>query len=410
MKSFKVVVSSRVRIAWKAYSGHSPVSLSNCESYEDPTMRTVSRNMLTCPQRALRTVATLGALLLPLCAFAQLHVVPLTTPHAKGNDDTSLKFPLVTGGSEQADQRINTWLQVSQLQKLPGRYQKSPFEEIEPKGDSPLGTTSLDYSVNANTRGYLSLSINGEYDSASINMFDSRYNFDAQSGNPLTLPDLFSPQGLAKFTRQVRVARLKMVDRYLAELAAQPPSDPDQNSNEHRVLSQCRSDLAAEKENLRGTDFSLTKDALSLSRDCALSHYDQATADDDGPLVTTYRFQALAGLLSDYGRCLLIDQRTDCTNPHPDPSWGILHGTLDGRYPITLVYGTPAGDGYFYDKFGKYIGLDGGLEADGTVRLRESPEHGPDTRFVLKHQADGSVTGTWTQDSTHKTLAVALHP
>lgn len=376
-----------------------------------PTIRTVSRTIPKRPRSAIfdrmRIAAALCALALPLGAFAQLHVVPLTAPHGKNDDDNSLKFPLVTGGSEQANQRINTWLQVSQLQKLPGRYQKSPFEDIELKGDTPPGISSLDYSVNANTRSYLSLSINGEYDSASVNMFDSRYNFDAQSGNPLTLLDLFSPQGLAKFTQQVRTARLKMVDRYLAELAANPPADPDQNTEDHRILSECRPDLLT--ENLSGTDFSLSKEALSLSHDCALSHYDQAIA-DYGPLDTTYRFQALASFLSDYGRCLLIDQRTDCVNPHPDPSWGILHGTLDGRYPITLVYGTPASDGYFYDKFGKYIGLDGGPEADGTVRLRESPEHGPDAHFILKYQPDGSVTGTWTQDGTHKTLAVVLHP
>jgi hypothetical protein len=380
-----------------------------------PTITTVSHTMPRCLRRAIfkrtRTAAVFCALALPLGAFAQLHIVPLTTPHAKSDDGTPLKFPLVTGGSEQADQCINTWLQVSQLQKLPGRYQKSPFEDVELKGDSPPGISSLDYSVNANTRSYLSLSINGEYDSASVNMFDVQYNFDAQSGNPLTLTDLFSPQGLAKFTQQVRTARLKTVDGYLAKLAvkpANPPSDTDQNTDIHRIFSECRSDLAT--ENLRAIDFSLTRNALSLSRDCALSHYDQATTEDYGPIVTTYRFQELASLLSDYGRCLLIDQRADCVNPHPDPSWGILHGTLDGRYPITLIYGTPASDGYFYDKFARYIELTGGVEADGTVRLRESPEHGPDAHFVLKRQADGNVTGTWTQDTTHKTLAVALHP
>jgi hypothetical protein len=373
-----------------------------------PVIRIVSCITPKTALNRIRAAAALCVLALPSGAFAQLHVVPLTAPHTQSADDNSLKFPLVTGGSEQADQRINTWLQVSQLQKLPGRYQKSPFEDIELKGDTPPGTSSLDYSVNASTRSYLSLSINGEYDSASVNMFNSQYNFDAQSGNPLTLTDLFSREGLVKFTQQVRTARLKAVDGYLAKLAAQPQSDADQSSDIHRIFSECRPDLV--KETLRGTDFTLTKDTLSLSRDCALSHYDEASTEDYGPIVTSYRFQALASLLSDYGRCLLIDQRTDCVNPHPDPSWGILHGTLDGRYPITLIYGTPASDGYFYDKFGKYIELSGGLEADGTVHLRESPEHGPDAHFALKHQADGSVTGAWTQDGTHKTLAVALHP
>lgn len=355
-------------------------------------------------------LALICALALPLGAFAQLHVAPLP---AKSDDASNFVFPFVTGGSEQADQRINTWLQVSQLQKLPGRYKKSPFEDIEPQGDSAAGTQSLDYKVSANTRSYFSLVVSGEYDSASVNLFSIEYDFEAHSGNPLTLPDLFSAEGLARFTQRVHAAHMREVNRYLASLGpatANPQTDDDENKNNaRRIFSDCRSALANEK--LRGNDFSLGKDTLSISLECAQSHYDQATTDEEfGPIVTTYRFQALAVMLSDYGRCLLIDQRADCVNPHLDPSRGILHGTLDGRYPITLVYGTQGNDGYFYDKFGKFIELSGGLEADGTVRLRESREHGPDAMFVLKRREDGTVTGTWTQKDTGRTLAVELHP
>jgi len=55
-------------------------------------------------------------------------------------------------------------------------------------------------------------------------------------------------------------------------------------------------------------------------------------------------FRSLAPWLSDYGRCVLVAQREDCVNPRVDVSRGILHGTPGGRYPITLVYGSPAGD------------------------------------------------------------------
>ncbi|WP_266160257.1 hypothetical protein, partial [Dyella silvatica] len=119
----------------------------------------------------------------------------------------------------------------------------------------------------------------------------------------------------------------------------------------------------------------------------------------------------LSDLLNDYGRCLLIDQRSDCQYVRHDHTSGIFHGSLDGRYPITLVFVRPGSgySGYSYDKFGKLIELSGGLKEGGAYHFAEQAEKGPSADFVLQRQPDGSLKGNWTQQGKSKPLSVELH-
>ena len=363
--------------------------------------------------RGAGRLACLAACAAPLIAHAQLRVDALKEPRPGGS---AISFPVVASSNEAVAQRINTWLQASQLRKLPGRYRKDAFDDIVPAKENGLGVTSLDFGVTANTRAYLSLSVSGIYQSASIQEFGFEYNFDARSGAPLALSDLFTQQGLVRLTAQVRAARLAKIDSYLDGVAksagvagvasaAGGNEDPAPAEDTRRMYESCRARVAGDA--LDDMDFSLTKTALRLSRDCASSHYEAALA-GNGPLVTEHPFQKLAGMLSDYGRCLLVEQRGDCANPRRDAPRGVLHGVMgDTRIPITVVLGAPTEDGYFYDKYGRFIALQTRLTADGALHMHESADGGA-AEFVLKRQPDGSFKGTWTQAKTGKALTVEL--
>jgi hypothetical protein len=351
----------------------------------------------------IRTLAGLFCSLMVGQALAQLHVDSLNDTQG----DVSLKFPLVKGGDAAATQRINTWLQVTQLRKIPGKYRQHPFEDIVPQHGSTQGVDALDYAVKGNTPSYLSLEIEGEYVGASVNPFSLSYNFDTKSGELITLQDVFSPQGLTQFTQRVRAKRLKRLDDYLAK--AKRDGSVDDGGDAMKMYTTCRERFAA--DDLTAGHLNLSKDTLTLSADCATTHYQQAVADDLGAFENSYPFSTLKDLLSDYGRCVLIDQRTDCHYVRHDRSSGIFHGSLDGRYPITLVFVQPGYgySGYSYDKFGKLIELSGGLKEDGTYHFSERPEKGPSAEFVLRREQDGSLKGSWTQQGKSKSLSVELH-
>lgn len=347
--------------------------------------------------------AMLAVGLLPLAAWAQLRVQALS------DSGGELRIPQVAGGDAAAVQRINTWLQVSELQKLPGHYRKSPFEDMELKPGDTTGVSSLDYTVQSNTPGYLSLQVQGEYDAATVNTYSFTYNFDARTGRSIMLSDLFTPAGLEKLRAELRASRRQQIDAYLAQLP-QPgdtQDDPAETEAERQMYSACRDTVA--HDDLASDELTLGKDKLQLSMDCATTHYEQAVEDGLGPLQDSYAFAALREQLSDYGRCLLLERREHCPQPPRTLAAGLWHGSLGGRYPITLAYGLPGADGYFYDKFGQFIPLEGGLQADGSLRLDENPDSGPKAEFRLRLQPDGSLKGDWLQQGTGKTLAVELH-
>lgn len=355
----------------------------------------------------LRAVVCLFCSLMAGQALAQLHVEGLKD----SSGDDSLKFPLVKGGDAAATQRINTLLQVTQLKKFPGKYRQSPFEDITPQKDSPSGVDELDYTVNASTPSFLSLNIQGEYIGASVNPFSLNYNFDIKSGEPIALQDVFTSQGLTQFVQRVRTKRLKRLDDYLSKSSSKSSrkSGDDDQGDATQMYAECRKRFAT--DDLSFSLMSLSKDSLTVSADCATSHYQQAVMDELGTFDNSYPFAALHDLLNDYGRCLLIDQHTDCHREGSAPQSGVFHGSLDGRYPITLVF-TPSGygsSGYAYDKFGKFIELSGGLEEDGAYHFSEQPDKGPSAQFILRRQADGSLKGSWKQDGKDKSMSVELH-
>jgi hypothetical protein len=340
-------------------------------------------------------------------ALAQLHVDSLKD----SSGDATLTFPLVKGGDTAATQRINALLQVTQLKKFPGKYRRSPFEDIVPQQDSPAGVDALDYTVNGSTPSFLSLNIQGEYLGASVNPFSLDYNFDIKSGESIALQDVFTAQGLTQFVQRVRAKRLKRLDDYLSKTSskASSKSDADDQGEAAQMYAECRKRFAT--DDLSFNSLSLSKDTLTVSADCATSHYQQALMDELGTFDNKFPFAALHDLLNDYGRCLLIDQHTDCHRAGTAPQSGVLHGSLDGRYPITLVF-TPSGygySGYSYDKFGKFIELGGGLKEDGAYHFSEHPDKGPSAEFVLKRQADGSLKGSWKQAGKDKAMSVELH-
>lgn len=347
-------------------------------------------------------------LLAALPASAAFQIEPIQATHPNGS---GYRFPLLSDKTPAA-QNINTWLQATSLQKMPGRYTKSAFEEIWPQEDDGWqGVNSMDFGVTSNEPGFLSLSISYEYSAAYSSMHHQSYNFDAQSGQPVQLTDLFTPQGLQWLRQQASEQRVKRIEDFLAgksqDKDIQLRTEPEEAEEQKQIYQNCLPYVR--EDDLRYNDLVLEKDSLALVREQCAPHVVQAL-DDLWEYRNTWRYDALAAQLSDYGRCLLVEKRTDCPRDAATLSAGVWRGSLDGRYPITLVLDRAeadgsAGGGYFYDKYARYIELGGQRDEQNTLRLRESGP--PPATFELSPSA-GGLSGTWQQEGG-KALPIELH-
>lgn len=354
-------------------------------------------------------------LLLPLLAIALpvLADVRIDDLTAKRSDWETYRFPLLVGDSP-AIGKINTFLHARELAALPGRFSKSPFEKVQPKDGEIWGVNSLDYQVVGQAPGYLSLNIDGEYTGAYTSQGSRSYNFDLASGQPIGLPQLLSPEGLLRVQGELQKQRVKRLEDFLTALPpakagdAENLSDDEQWLEDQRAMyTQClstRRDASLDYDSLQ-----LGSDSLTLIGENCANHASRAL-DELGDFSNSVSYQSLSADLSPYGRCLLLEKRSDCTLPANSTAQGVYRGTL-GRYPITLVIEQPYADhslsaSYFYDKHAKQIELGGEFQQD-FVTLHESGE--PPARFELEFQADGSLAGTW-QQGDKPALDVKLTP
>ncbi|TBU81463.1 hypothetical protein DNK06_06690 [Pseudomonas daroniae] len=354
-------------------------------------------------------------LLLPLLAIAvpALADVRIDDLTAKRSDWETYRFPLLVGDSP-AIGRINTFLHALELQALPGRFAKSPFENVQPKEGEIWGVNSLDYQVLGQGPGYLSLSIDGESTGAYTSQSSRSYNFDLASGRPIGLPQLLTPEGLLRLQSEVQGLRAKRMEDFLKALPPSKPGEPESLSEDEQWLEGQRNMYSYCLDTRRDTGLGydrvqLGNDRLTLIAESCANHASRAL-DDLGEFPNSFSYRALNDDLSPYGRCLLLEQRGDCALPANTSAQGVYHGTL-GRYPITLVLeylsaGHRLSASYFYDKHAKRIEL-GGEHQQDFVTLYENSE--PPARFELEFQADGSLKGTW-QQGGKPALDVQLTP
>ena len=349
----------------------------------------------------------LPCLLLALAtpASAAFHIEAIKATH----DGYEYEFPRVTDKGLAAA-NINTWLHATTLQKLPGHYKSSAFEDVWPQGDSQSGVTYLGFSIGTNAPGFLSLRIDSEYMAAHPNQTERNYNFDAITGQPITLRDIFSPDGLQQLSTQVsqlRVARAKSFVAGGTVAGTRLADDQEIAATQRDMYTACLDSLG--RDDLSADDLSLGGKQLTLRHDSCAAHIDKGI-DDLGEFAVRLPYEALQGQLNGYGRCLLVDKRTDCPRGNATLSASVWRGKLDGRYPITLVLENEGPDStisgaYFYDKYARYISLSGKRDAQGRLELSE--EGPPPATFSLK-ATDTVLSGTWQQDGG-KSLPIELH-
>lgn len=340
-------------------------------------------------------------LTITLPALAELRIEKL---EAKRSDWERYRFPLLLGDG-MAIERINIFLHTTQLNSLPRRFERSPFEQVWPKEGEIAGVNNLDYELGTQAPGFLSLTIESEYTNAYSSMGETSYLFDLASGQPIVLEQLLTNEGLQRLGQRLSRDRVKRIEDFLAgnpvpsghggvDVALR--GEDEDGEAQREIYESC---LPYRRDgDIRDDRLQLGEHGLTLTAGGCSAHVVRAL-DDLGEFRNELAYKELAPDLSRYGRCLLLERRSDCPRPAGFEAGGVYKGRI-GQYPITLVVGgnhggRPFFSAYFYDKYARYIELSSQAMSSRHLRLQESGQ--PPALFDLELQPDGSVHGTWQQ-------------
>jgi uncharacterized protein YecT (DUF1311 family) len=377
---------------WLAYrDGHCAA-----EGYEarggtmEPMLVTYCKTRLTKARvRELREVDDSGGLGGGFPVAGRVTVGTLQAEHRNG---TLYRFPMI-GGDSAAAARINTFLQTQLLERIPGYEQENPFARVWPEKGSSNGLVSLDYTLAVEHPGILTVRVFREIYGAYLTSELDAYHFDATTGQLITLRHLLMPEGLARVDAEIRNMRLQKIDDFLAGKdvgGALLRNDPLEAEEQQLVYQECRASIdnghAVLDDELRLGQYS-----YELAREPCGPRAQWALLDLD--LDAERYFERDQELLSDYGRCLLIERRAYCRRGAGGLAPGVYLGSTADRDRITLVVeavdwdGTPSG-WYFYNERRERIALEGSRDEDGnpilidtdsslaTLRLRPRPNGG----------------------------------
>ncbi len=331
--------------------------------------------------------------LVPLPSIAEPGV---TTLEATRSEWSTYRFPLFEGGSA-APERINIYLHAFELDGLPGRFEQSPFERIWPTDDAGHGVVSLDYEIHAKTPGFLSLDIIGEYYGAYLSLGRNSYAFSLADGSPLSLPVLFSEAGLQRVQQRTSQARAGRIETFLAQLPVDGATGDEAETIaiQRAMYGEC---LPRHQDTTLDDDrLVLEPTQLTLIAGGCSAHAVRAL-DDLGEFPNSFAYADLATELSAYGRCLLLEQRSDCRDLSNPQISGVYRGVV-GRQQRTLVIAPPDTSGssrafYFRDKDASKVELVAKRRVDVShIQLRE--QNAVPAMFELQLDRDGRLNGTW---------------
>lgn len=319
---------------------------------------------------------------------AALTIATLSAKPATASGE--LRFPLITDVGNAA-RAINLYLQAVELQQRPGRDAKARLGL--PSGST---LTALDYEIAGNTGRVLSLRLRGVRDGLA---FSHLYAFDAVSGLPIGLADLFSPEGYGRLRGRAATPRVQRIRAFQQTL---DPKD-EQQSEQRELYEDCLP--AVRGDTLTDNQVELAAAHVALERpDCATP--DLIALDVLRPLRVELPLGSLPPDLSDYGRCVLqlpANSALVCALPSKQGlRLGSYAGTIDGKDKINLVIerlydGDRVDASWSREADGQYHRLQGRVQRDGKAKLFETTagSEGLLVEFALFGKADGSFDGQW---------------
>ncbi|KQT23854.1 hypothetical protein ASG22_07455 [Chryseobacterium sp. Leaf405] len=345
-------------------------------------------------------------LLISCLSFSQQKSVKITDLQPKSEDFT---FPKITYTEKPlVENKINTFLQVDQLEYIPGA-EGTPSKLVS-TGKTSYSNYVYFYSWEKleTPKNILSIAISGEASGAYPEGFDIWKNFDLRTGNFINAKDLFQPNSIKAVENLIQKSVKKEVNDFIVQLKAEKNPSEDTLA-QISMYEDCFTDFT-----LDGIEYYFAKDKIRFIAGRCSNHAMRAL-DDLGSHVVEIPYKNLDKYWNSYAKNLLSSsEKVDSTNIHNK----LYKGKIDGKYPITVLINTIYEDGsfsakYWYDKNKKLIEWNGKLKGNH-ISVIENDYYSEETnQWIIKAYIEAEVkgdkiVGTWQDYQTKKYLKLEL--
>jgi hypothetical protein len=318
------------------------------------------------------------------------------------------KFPVVHfSKNKAAEEKVNTYLQLEELEHLPGVFKKNPFENVMPHEESLSGTTSFySWTRNTTTPNVLSLSQEAESVGAYPEGFTSYHNFDARTGNAIDLDDIFTKDGLNALCKTLNQQVKKTIEDYLAELNKSGQDTGYSQEEKDEQIGMYQSCLEGVLDyNMEYYSFYFSGDSVVFERGRCSNHAMRAL-DDLDKYTIPMAFSTVKQYLTHYGENLIFN--SDKPIGTLTPKHRLYKGFINSMYPIRAMISTINGDGsftmqYWYEKTKTPIEWSGTFK-NNHFSLRE----GDAFQVEADWKENKKIIGTWTDLKTKHAMKLEL--
>lgn len=318
-------------------------------------------------------------------------------------------FPVISySGNYRVENKINLFLQVSDLEYIPGS-EGSPTKKVN------AGTTTsanyvyfYDWKRLVTPKNILSISMDGEASGAYPEEFSDWKNFDLRTGNYINAEDLFQAGAAKTINGLIQKKIQKRIHDFLVKLKAQKNASEDVQE-QIGLYEGCFTDYT-----VNGIPYFFGKDKVTFVAGRCSNHAMRAL-DALGSHKLDFTYKELEKYWSPYAQNLISGSENIGKT---GPGNKLFKGKIDGKYPITVLINQINEDNsfsatYWYDKNKKQINWRGEFVHDH-FSMTEDGYHSEELkqwipRALIEADLKGNkIIGTWRDYKTKKYLTLEL--
>jgi hypothetical protein len=329
-------------------------------------------------------------LLLPALVWGQDNVIQLKNLENKENSYT---FPLLISNKQKVAEKINTFLQVLELSRLPKNASKLLKEKVD-------GLASMEWSQLETGKNILTIRFDNEGCGAYCETYSSYHNFDIKTGNRILLSEMFTEDGFKRINEKYKndfSKKIKIVIEKINAGLEKADSETIELGNEQiEMYKDCVAYDISEY-----TSFYFRKGSIVLRHGRCSNHASRALDGFEAEYTShSYAFKDIEKYLSPYGAALVKGGDESVKNTSLQ---GKIYKGWIGKYPITALINHVHDNGglsmfYWYDKHKKLIEWHGHVvNKHFTLKERDPNDNdSTNTADIDAKWVEGEIFGTWT--------------
>ncbi|XOV66437.1 MAG: hypothetical protein ACFHU9_12495 [Fluviicola sp.] len=322
--------------------------------------------------------------------------------------DFESKFPIIRSSENpKAAERVNIVLHHRMLEKMYKEDDQNRFENVFPPEGEFHGASEFEFDILANNERYFSVAITCAYTGAYTEYSTNYFNFDAKTGQPVQLSDLFGVSAIYDLSEWVSGAIHAEITAFMKTIDTNDPEGYGA-AEQFEMYAEC-AEWYSETQTLSNDYYYLTDTSIVFVRGRCSNHM-MAALDDLWEFHEEYALNEVHSMMSPDGIALMAGELLRYKDLDV-PEGKIIQGQIGDKYPITMLlsysYDNYYNGIYWYDKVKQPIQLSGKQE-HGYLHLTEEVSGKSTGSFDLRVINGGMLEGEWKNTDGSKTFDIKL--